>query len=78
MCYNVLHMSTVTVRIPDELRRELEKFCRQEKRALSDIVRESIRRYVAVERFRKLRVKALPFAEAEGYLTDEDIFKVVS
>lgn len=71
-------MSTVTVRIPDPLRRELDKFCRQEKRALSDVVRESLRRYVAVERFRKLRAKALPFAEAQGFLTDEDVFKAVS
>jgi predicted transcriptional regulator len=71
-------MSTLTVRIPDRLRRELEKLCRQENRALSDVVRDSLRRYVAVERFRALRKKTLPFAEAQGFLTDEDVFKAVS
>jgi predicted transcriptional regulator len=71
-------MTTLTVRIPEPLRRELEKLCKQEKLALSDVVRESLRRYVAVERFRSLREKTLPFAEAQGYLTDEDIFKAVS
>jgi predicted transcriptional regulator len=71
-------MSTVTVRIPDPLRRELEKLCRQEKRPLSDIVRVSLERYLAVQRFQALRRKTLPFAEAQGYLTDEDVFKAVS
>ena len=45
---------------------------------VSDVVRESIRRYVAVERFRALRRKVLPFAEAQGFLTDEDVFKAIS
>jgi predicted transcriptional regulator len=71
-------MSTLTIRIPDPLRRELEKLCRQKQQAMSDLVRDSLRRYVAVERFSALRKKSLPFAEAQGYLTDEDVFKAVS
>jgi predicted transcriptional regulator len=71
-------MSTVSIRIPDSLRRELEKLARQENRPISDIVRESVRRYVAIERFQRLRKKTLPFAEAQGYLTDEDVFKAIS
>lgn len=42
---------------------------------LSDLIRESIRRYAAAHRFRKLRKRILPFAEAEGLLTDEDVFE---
>ena len=38
---------------------------------------ESLRRYIAVERFRGVRKKILPFAEAQGLLTDEDIFKAL-
>jgi predicted transcriptional regulator len=71
-------MSTLTIRIPDPLRRELEKLCRQKQQAMSDLVRDSLRRYVAIERFGALRKKSLPFAEAQGYLTDEDVFKAVS
>jgi predicted transcriptional regulator len=71
-------MSTLNVRIPDPLRRELEKLCRQEKRALSDVVRDSLRRYVATQRFQSLRKKTLPFAEAQGFLADEDVFKAIS
>lgn len=69
---------TVTIRIPNELKRELHRISREEHIPLSDIVRDSLRKYVARRRFRKLRETVLPFAEAQGYLTDEDIFKEFS
>lgn len=71
-------MSTLTIRIPEPLRRELEKLARLKQQALSDIARDSLRRYVAIENFRELRRKMVPLAEAQGFLTDEDVFKVIS
>ncbi len=71
-------MSTLTIRIPEPLRRELKKLCRRENRAMSDLVRDSLRRYVAAQRFAALRKKTLPFAEAQGFLTDDDVFKAIS
>ena len=71
-------MNTLTIRLPDELRDDLQKLSQERSKPISDIVRESIRRYVAVERFRSLRRKALPFAEAQGFLTDEDVFRAIS
>jgi len=71
-------MNTITIRLPDDLRADLQRLSREQSKPISDIVRESIRRYVAVERFRSLRRKVLPFAEAQGFLTDEDVFKAIS
>jgi predicted transcriptional regulator len=71
-------MNTLTIRLPDDLRDDLQRLSEEQSKPVSDIVRESIRRYVAVEKFRSLRKKALPFAEAQGYLTDEDIFDAIS
>ena len=71
-------MTTLTIRLPEALRSELDKLSRDENKAVSDIVRESLRRYVAVERFRAIRRKILPFAEAQGLLTDDDVFKALS
>ena len=71
-------MNTLTIRLPDGLRADLQKLSREQNKPISDIVRESIRRYVAVEKFRVLRRKVLPFAEAQGILTDEDVFKAIS
>ena len=65
----------ITVRLPEDLRKVLEGISKSENKPVSNIVRESIRKYVSVYRFRKLRNKVLPFAEAQGLLTDEDIFK---
>lgn len=66
---------TLTIRIPPRLRAELDAIRKSEHLQLSDLVRESLRTYVAARRFRQLRGKVLPFAEAQGLLTDEDVFK---
>ena len=73
-----LTMNTLTVRLPEELRSELDEISRTQEKPVSDVVRESLRRYVALERFRSLRKRVLPFAEAQGYLTDDDVFKDIS
>lgn len=71
-------MNTLTVRMPEKLRAELERTSMQQNKPVSDVVRDSVRRYVATEKFRPLRKKVLPFAEAQGLVTDEDIFKAIS
>ena len=71
-------MNTLTVRIPDELRADLQEISSRQSVPVSDLVRESIRRYVAIEQFRSLRKRTLPFAEAQGLLTDEDVFRAIS
>ena len=68
----------LTVRLPDELRKELEQISDSEAKPISDLVRESIQRYVSIYNFRKLRNTVLPFAEAQGILTDEDVFRSIS
>jgi predicted transcriptional regulator len=69
---------TLTIRLPEDVRRELEDIGRKESRPISDLVREALRNYIAVRRFRKLRRRILPLAEAEGLLTDEEILREIS
>jgi predicted transcriptional regulator len=71
-------MGNLTIRIPKTLRKELDALCEEEQRPASDVVRDSLRRYIAAQKFRRLRGKTLPFAEAQGFLTDEDVFGAVS
>jgi hypothetical protein len=68
---------TLNIRLPREIRAELTALSKEEKKPLSDLVRESLREFLAVRRFRRLRGKVLPFAEAQGLLTDEDVFKAL-
>jgi len=68
---------TMTIRISDQLREELQEISKAEGKPVSDLVRESLQRYIAIYRFRKLRNMVLPFAEAQGILTDEDVYKII-
>ena len=70
--------STVTIRLDRQLQRQLDQVCRRMRRTRSDVVREALRRQLALLRFEQLRRQAMPFAEARGYLTDEDVSRDVS
>jgi predicted transcriptional regulator len=71
-------MSTLTIRLDRALDRELARIAKRTGKSKSEIAREALKRQVAVARFREARRKILPFAEAQGLLTDEDIFRIVS
>jgi metal-responsive CopG/Arc/MetJ family transcriptional regulator len=69
---------TITIRLPEELEKELDTVTREEKASRSEVIREAIARHLAIKRFKQLRRHVMPFAEAQGILTDEDVFKIVS
>ncbi|HSM92245.1 MAG TPA: ribbon-helix-helix protein, CopG family [Anaeromyxobacteraceae bacterium] len=68
-------MATLTVRLSVALRRDLDRLARERGRPAGELVRDSLERYLAIERFRALREKTLPLAAERGFLTDEDVFK---
>ena len=71
-------MGTLTIRLDIKIERELARLAKHTGRSKSDLAREALRRQLAVRRFRELRRQAVPYAEAAGYLTDEDVFRDVS
>ena len=70
--------NALTIRLDADLERLLHRLCRDTGRTRSDLVREALRRQLQLLRFEQLRGRVLPFAEARGYLTDEDVAKIVS
>jgi predicted transcriptional regulator len=70
--------TTITIRLDKDLDRELTKLAKRTGRSKSDLAREALRKQLAIQRFRELRRRAMPYAEAAGYLTDEDVFRDVS
>lgn len=70
--------SAITIRIEEELERRLDEVARRTGRSRSDLVREALRRQLAVLSFDEVRERIMPFAEASGFLTDEDVFREVS
>jgi predicted transcriptional regulator len=69
---------TITIRLDPQLSRLLDRLAKETGRTRSDLVRDALQRQLRLLRFESLRRKVLPFAEARGYLTDEDIARDVS
>ena len=69
---------TVAVSLPPELAAELDAVAEREGASRSEIVRDALRRYLAVREFQRLRESLVPFAEAHGLFTEEDVFRNVS
>jgi len=73
------HMdTTLNVRIPPALKRQLDALSRRTHRSSSELVRESLRRYLASEQLAAVRRMTMPLAEAQGFVADEDVFKAIS
>ena len=70
--------NTLTIRLDRDLDDLLTKASRQSGRNRSEIAREALRRQLRISQFEALRQRIMPFAEARGYLTDEDVFAQVS
>ena len=68
----------LTITIPDDLSQELQEISKAEAKPVSDLVRESIQEYITIYRFRQIRSKVIPFAQSQGIITDEDVFKIIS
>ncbi len=72
-----MHNRSLTIRLDEELETELEVACAETGRSRSEIVGDALRRQLRLMRFVRLRRQALPFAEAAGWLTDDDVFASV-
>jgi predicted transcriptional regulator len=70
--------TSLTIRMDEELSALLDSVSERSGRNRSEIAREALRRQLRVNRFDNLRKRIMPFAEARGYLTDDDVFDVVS
>ncbi|MEX0733747.1 MAG: CopG family transcriptional regulator [Steroidobacteraceae bacterium] len=70
--------SLLTIRLDQALQKQLTRAARQSGRSRSELVRDALRRQLALTQLDDLRRRIMPLAEARGYLTDEDIFRDVS
>ncbi len=70
--------SIVTFRLETELKRALDEVCNRLDRTRSDVVRGALRKHLNLTRFEFTRRRIRPFAESQGYWTDQDVFRDVS
>ncbi len=70
-------MSTLTLRVPDDLDKALERQSAAMGISKSDLAREALKRYLRVAEFRTLRSRLVARAPAGGINTDDDVFEVL-
>ena len=70
-------MSTLTLRVPDDLDQALESQSAALGISKSDLAREALKRYLRDAEFRSMRTRLVARAQATGINTDEDVFEVL-
>jgi predicted transcriptional regulator len=71
-------MKSLTIDLDADLEQLLDQTCRRTGRQPSEVARDALRRQLSLLKFEQLRQRVMPFAEARGFLTDEDVFQQVS
>jgi metal-responsive CopG/Arc/MetJ family transcriptional regulator len=69
---------SISISLPEQIKAELDRYSQAEGVSRSDTVREALQEYLFVRRLRTLRSEMMPYAEAAGVFTDEDVFRIVS
>jgi Arc/MetJ-type ribon-helix-helix transcriptional regulator len=69
---------SISVRLDKDVAKLLSRAVRLSGRTQSEVIRDALRRQLAIDVFDQMRRRVAPFAEAQGLLTDEDVFKIVS
>jgi predicted transcriptional regulator len=73
------YMSTsLTIRLDDQLSQSLDQAATGSGRSRSEVVRDALRRQLAILALDEVREQLIPLAEAHGWLTDEDVFRDLS
>lgn len=67
-------MKTISIRIGDDLEKELDDWVKQTGKSQSEILRTALEKHLLIEQIDDLRSKALPYARKAGYFTEDDIY----
>ena len=70
--------AAITIRLDPDMELQLDRLAKRTGRSRSDLAREALRRQLSVLQFEEARRQIMPFAEARGFLTDEDVFRAIS
>ena len=72
------YMNMLTLRINDQLDQQLSSLSTAFGSSKSDIARDALHKHIFTQRLEVLRAKGVPLAQAQGVLTDEDVFAIAS
>lgn len=78
LIYCMKESVSITVSLPSELVREIDKEMKKEGLSRSAVVVGALRKYLTIRKLRALNKKMSAKARAQGIYTDEDVFARVS
>ena len=67
--------SSVSVSLPEELNRRIDKITKETSLTRSELVRAALDEYLFKLHFKKIREKLVLKARSKGIFTDEDVFE---
>ena len=70
--------NTITIRLDDKLANKLDHVAERTGRTKSDVIRDALRRQLAIAILDEVREELVPLAEKQGIYTDEDVFRELS
>ncbi len=70
--------NTITIRLDDKLANKLDHVAKHTGRTKSDVIRDALRRQLAIAILDEVREELVPLAEKKGIFTDEDVFRELS
>ncbi len=70
--------TSLTIRLDEDLDGLLSKVSRESGISRTMLAREALARFLRLFQFEALRKKTMPFAEARGYLSDENLLRDIS
>jgi hypothetical protein len=70
-------MTSITLQLPDQLAREIEAVCAEERRGPDELAAELIRRGLAVRAFRQLRARAQSELGSSAPETDDQAMNMI-
>ena len=70
--------NTITVRLDEKLAKKLAHVAERSGRTRSDVIRDALRRQLAIAILDEVREELVPLAEKQGIYTDEDVFRKLS
>ena len=69
---------TISISLPEDMKAELDEAVEAEGLSRSELIRQAVRDYLFLRKFRLLRRRIMAQAQAQGFLTDEDVFNRIS
>ena len=67
-------MKTISLRIDDELKKELDQLTAKSGKSQSEIVRIALEKHLLIKKFDDIREQLIPLARKAGYYTEDDIY----